>query len=83
MFLRIIRLKTFWLSVVIFAFAFIILFNLVRVFFEFKFNFKEYFGFYFAEEQLPSFLVANLIGGLIYGLLTAYYRFWKHFKTKK
>lgn len=82
MFLRIIRLKTFWLSVVIFAFAFIILFNLVRIFFEFKFNFSAYFDFYFNSENLPSFIVANLIGGVIYGMLTAYYRFWKHFRTK-
>jgi len=80
---KILSLKTFWFSVIIFALAFIILFNLVRIIFEFNFNFGEYFAFYFNEKRLSSFIVANLIGGFIYGFLTAYYRFWKHFKVKK
>lgn len=83
MFAKIFSLKSFWTSVLIFAVAFIILFNLIRILFEFSFDFGGYFKFYSEEGRLTSFIVANLIGGLIYGILTAFYRFYKHFKTKK
>jgi len=81
MFFRILKAKRFWLSVLFLSFAFIVLFNLIRIIVEFKFGFGTYFKFYFQSHRLPSFIVANLIGGFFYGFAMAYFRYWKHLKN--
>lgn len=81
-FKKIITSQKFWGSVLVLSLAFIILFNLVRIAIEYKFGFSTYFEFYFNSKRLPSFIVANLIGGVFYGFIMAYYRFWRHYKGK-
>lgn len=82
MFLKIITAKRFWLSVLFMTLAFIVLFNLIRIVAEFKFDFKQFYDFYLNSHRLASFIVANLIGGIIYGFSMAYYRYWRHFKRE-
>lgn len=81
MFKKIITAKNFWLNVAVLTVIFILLFNLVRIAVEYKFHFSDYFNFYINSYRFPSFLVFNLIGGFFYALITAYYRYWKHFRS--
>ncbi len=81
MFKKIIQTKRFWTSVALFTAEFIVLFNLVRIAVEFKFRFRVFFDAYFNAEVFPSFAVFNIIVGLLFGLATAYSRFWRHYKN--
>lgn len=81
MFKKIITAKKFWISVLVLMLVFIVLFNLIRIFIEYKFDFSGYFEFYFQSNRLPSFIVANLIGGFFYGFVMAFYRYWRYFKN--
>lgn len=82
MFKKIVTTKRFWVTVLYFSLAFIALYNLFRIITEYKFNFGKYFGFYFTKEHILSFLVFNLIAGGVYGLLMAYYLYWRQYKRK-
>lgn len=82
MFKKITSQRHFWVSVLIFFAAFLVLFNLIQVIFQFQLNFSRYFQYYFETHRLWSFLAMNFIGGFIYGFGTAYYRFWKVMRTQ-
>lgn len=82
-FKKIITAKKFWTSVLLLALAFIVFYNLIRIFFEYKFDFNAFFSYYFQEARLPSFIVANIIGGLFYGFVVVFFRYYRRFKEEE
>lgn len=83
MFKKIISDKKFWLSVALFTAEFIVFFNLIRIAVEYKFRFSAFFNDYFNSQVWPSFLVFNLIVGILFGFATAYSRFWRHYRNER
>ncbi len=82
MFKKVITAPNFWRSVLTLALAFIVIFNVIRVLFQFGFSFSKYFTYYFHDGHLFSFIAGNLVGGFFYGFIFAYYRYWRYFKGK-
>lgn len=81
-FKTIVSTKKFWPSVMIFTAAFIVIFNLIRIGVEYSFDFNAYFSFYFKSSNWISFIIANLIGGFIYGFAMVYARYWRQLKEQ-
>lgn len=79
---RILGSKKFWLSVALFTAEFIVFFNLVRIAVEYKFRFGAFSRDYFNSEVFPSFLVFNLIVGILFGFCTTFMRFWRQHKKQ-
>lgn len=74
-FKEVISVKGFWKSVIFLAIAFIIIYNLINIGFSYNFNFDA-----FVEEKLTGtmalrFIIANLIGGFIYGFIVVFLQF--------
>lgn len=83
MFKKIITSKGFWRYVLLFTVEFIVFFNIVRIAMEYKFRFREFFSYYFSPENLPSFIVYNLIVGILFGLAMGFSRSMRAHKKKK
>ncbi len=80
---KIISSKKFWWSVVLFTAEFIVFFNIVRIAVEYKFRFGAFYRDYFNAEVLPSFIVFNLIVGILFGFGTTFMRFWRQYKKQR
>lgn len=79
-FKKIITLKSYWKSVLGLSVAFIVVYNLIMAVFD---------GFSFtalitkATEEPLRFLIANVLSGLLYGMIIAYFQFSKKLKEQQ
>lgn len=73
-------LKSYWKSVLGLSVAFIVVYNLIMAVFD---------GFSFAAlitkatEEPLRFLIANVLSGLLYGMIIAYFQFSKKLKEQQ
>lgn len=79
-FKKIITLKSYWKSVLGLSVAFIVVYNLIMAAFD---------GLSFtalitkATEEPLRFLIANVLSGLLYGMIIAYFQFSKKLKEQQ
>ena len=69
MFQRVISAKGFWRSVSTLALGFIIIYNVIDVWFAYDFDWSLYAENRFAEDNLLRFFVANIMSGFAIGAI--------------
>lgn len=79
-FKKIITLKSYWKSVLGLSVAFIVVYNLIMAAFD-GFNFTALIT--KATEEPLRFLIANVLSGLLYGMIIAYFQFSKKLKEQQ
>jgi len=82
-FKEVVAVKGFWKSVIILGFAFMLIYNAIDLLFSFGFNFDEFFAEKLEGEMLIRFLIANIIGGFIYGFVVTFLQFRGKLKREK
>ena len=82
-FKEVIAVKGFWRSVVILGFAFMLIYNAIDLLFSYGFNFDEFFAEKLEGAMLIRFLIANIIGGFIYGFIVTFLQFRNKLKKQK
>lgn len=80
MFQRVISAKGFWRSVSTLALGFIIIYNVIDVWFAYDFDWSLYAENRFAEDNLLRFFVANIMSGFVYGFVVTFLKFRGNFK---
>lgn len=80
MFQRVISAKGFWRSVTSLALGFIIIYNVIDVWFGYDFNWALYAENRFAADNLLRFFVANIMSGFVYGFVVTFLKFRGNFK---
>lgn len=75
MFQRVISAKGFWRSVSTLALGFIIIYNVIDVWFAYDFDWSLYAKNRFAEDNLLRFFVANIMSGFVYGFVVTFLKF--------
>lgn len=75
MFQRVISTKGFWRSVTSLALGFIIIYNVIDVWFGYDFDWELYAENRFAEDNLLRFFVANIMSGFVYGFVVTFLKF--------
>jgi hypothetical protein len=81
MFRKTITHPGFWKSVLVLGLMFAIIYDILDLFFSFGFDFDAYAQAYFSStESILRFLMANIIGGFIYGFIITYFKFKRKLK---
>ncbi|WP_127844816.1 hypothetical protein [Psychroflexus aestuariivivens] len=75
MFQKVISSNGFWKSVISLAIGFILIYNLVDVWFSFDFEFGLWAEERLAEDYLLRFFVANIMSGFVYGFVVTFLKF--------
>ena len=75
MFQKVISSKGFWKSVVSLAIGFILIYNLVDVWFSYDFDFGLWVEKRLAKDNLLRFFVANIMSGFVYGFVVTFLKF--------
>lgn len=71
----------FWKSVFVLGLMFALIYDLLDLFFSFEFDVDAYVQAYFSSaEKIIRFLLANFVGGFIYGFIIAYFKFKRKLK---
>ena len=73
----ILKSKAYWKSVIGLAIGFIVIYALIRIIFN---GFDYSFLLETARENPIRFIVANIVSGVIYGIIVAYFQFNKKLK---
>lgn len=75
-FKKVISTPGFWKSVFFLGLMFAIIYDVLDLFFSFGFDFETYVNVYFSSTQnIIRFLMANVVGGFIYGFIVTYFKF--------
>jgi hypothetical protein len=82
MFQKVITANGFWQSVVVLAFGFIFIYNIVDVWMAYDFDWALYAENRFAKDNLLRFFVANILSGFVYGFVVTFLKFRGKIKTK-
>ncbi|MBW2962657.1 hypothetical protein [Mesonia aestuariivivens] len=82
-FKEVIAVKGFWKSVVILGIAFMLIYNVIDLLFSYGFNFDEFVAEKLSGPMLFRFLIANILGGLIYGFIVTFLQFRSKLKREK
>lgn len=81
MFKQIINTKGFWKSVVFLGILFALVYDIIDLWFSFGFNISLYVETYFSTApRILRFLIANIIGGFIYGFIITFFKFRSRIK---
>lgn len=80
---KIMKMPTFWKSVGMLGILFIIIYNIINLGFSYGFDTSA-----FVEENLKPpyllrFILANVIGGLLYGFIMTYFKFKSKLKEEE
>ncbi|HET8810031.1 MAG TPA: hypothetical protein VFM65_07185 [Flavobacteriaceae bacterium] len=76
MFKQIINTKGFWKSVVFLGILFALVYDIIDLWFSFGFDVSTYVEVYFSSpSRIVRFLIANIIGGFIYGFIITFFKF--------
>jgi len=82
-FKKIIKMPTFWKSVAMLSILFIIIYNIINLGFSFSFNFSAYAESNLQQPYLFRFIIANVIGGFLYGFIMTYFKFKSRLKEEE
>lgn len=75
-FREIISTKGFWKSVLFLGILFAIVYDILDLWFSFGFDISTYVQVYFSDfSRILRFVVANVIGGFIYGFIITFFKF--------
>lgn len=84
MFKKIVNTPGFWKSVLFLGVLFALVYDIIILWFDFSFDITKYISVYFADLQsISRFLVANIIGGFIYGFIITFGKFRAKIKEKE
>lgn len=82
-FKTVLKAKNFWPSVCIMMLVFIVFYNLIICGLEFQFDFAAYFQNRYVEHNTLRSVVANLIGGFLYGFVFIFLQFRSKLKREE
>ncbi len=89
MFKQVINTEGFWKSVIFLGILFAFVYDIIDLWFSFGFDISNYLEVYFSSlSRLVRFLIANIMGGFIYGFIITFFKFrtkikeHKHLKNK-
>lgn len=75
-FKAIVSQKAFWKSVFWLGLSFLVIYNIITMFFEYGgFNFSEFFRERMADDKLLRFVIGQFLGAFLYGFILAYGQF--------
>ena len=75
MFQKVISAKGFWRSVITLALGFIVIYNLIDMWFGYDFDFSLFVEKRFSKDNLLRFFVANIMSGFVYGFVVTFLKF--------
>lgn len=84
MFKKVIQTAGFWKSVVFLGVLFALVYDIIILWFDFGFDIGNYVHTYFANAQsVLKFLVANVLGGFLYGFIITFGKFRAKLKEQE
>ena len=84
MFKQVITTKGFWKSVVFLGLLFALVYDIIDLWFSFGFDISTYTKVYFSDSsRIIRFLIANIIGGFIYGFIITFFKFRTRIKENQ
>lgn len=84
MFKQVINTKGFWKSVVFLGILFALVYDIIDLWFSFGFDISTYVNVYFSDfSRIIRFLIANIIGGFIYGFIITFFKFRARLKENQ
>jgi NhaP-type Na+/H+ or K+/H+ antiporter len=75
MFQKVISATGFWRSVITLAIGFIVIYNLIDVWFGYDFELSVFVEKRFSKDNLLRFFVANIMSGFVYGFVVTFLKF--------
>lgn len=83
-FKRIIKTEGFWKSVIFLGILFALVYDVIILWFDFGFDVSAYVEVYFSGlSRIVRFLIANIIGGFIYGFIITFFKFKAKLKEQE
>ena len=82
-FKEVIAYKGFWKSVLVLGLAFLVIYNIVDLLFSFGFDVDAFAAEKLAYPKIIRFIIANIVGGFIYGFVVAFLQFRGKVKREK
>jgi NhaP-type Na+/H+ or K+/H+ antiporter len=75
MFQKVISAIGFWRSVITLAIGFIVIYNLIDMWFGYDFDLSLFIEKRFSKDNLLRFFVANIMSGFVYGFVVTFLKF--------
>lgn len=75
MFQKVISAIGFWRSVITLAIGFIVIYNLIDIWFGYDFDLSLFVEKRFSKDNLLRFFVANIMSGFVYGFVVTFLKF--------
>ncbi|PKG41168.1 hypothetical protein [Psychroflexus sp. MES1-P1E] len=75
MFQKVISAIGFWRSVITLAIGFIVIYNLIDMWFGYDFDLSLFVEKRFSKDNLLRFFVANIMSGFVYGFVVTFLKF--------